>query len=199
MKKVIKALLITVLLLFCALLLWLYALHLLFYRRTVLETPICFDPGFSLTREFTVDIPVKYWVAIQYDDIFRSTVEVPVPRDEFTAEFEVTSQNKLIAKGSTATYPDWSGPWASNRDHVTRYLNSFDAERGKIYQVSLRITSAQPRLVPKNPKAMVVVDWGFDEFRKLRESLLVYVGAGIGIAVFLYGCFALRSRLSREF
>lgn len=116
-------------LLFFAALLWLHGQHLLFYRRTVLEAPIRFEEGFSFTRQFTIDTSTLYWVAIRYDEIFRNTVEMPVPRDEFTAEFEITSQDRVIAKGGTASAPDWSGggpaPWSSNKNQVTRYLDSF--------------------------------------------------------------------------
>jgi hypothetical protein len=85
--KILRFCIIVLGLIFAAGILWLYAHHLLFYRQTVLEAPIRFEEGFSLNREFTVDTPQSYWVAIQYDEIFRSTVEVPTPRDEFTAEF----------------------------------------------------------------------------------------------------------------
>jgi hypothetical protein len=193
--KILRFCIIVLVLIFTAGVLWLY-LHHLFYRRTVLKVPIRFEEGFSFKRQFTVDTPVTYWVAIQYDDIFRSSMEIPVPRDELTAEFEVTSRDRLIAKGGTASAPDWSGggpaPWSSNKDHVTRYLDSFSAEPGKPYQVSLRITSVRPRLVSKKPNAMIVVDWHFDEFRYLRNSLLFCGGAAISILILL------EPRLSRS-
>jgi hypothetical protein len=152
--RIFRACLIVLVLLFAASLLWLQFHHLLFYRRTVLDAPIRFEEGFSLKRQFTVDTPLTYWVAVQYDEIFRSTVEVPVPQDEFTAEFEVTSRDQVIAKGSTASYlPDWKNggpaPWASKRDQVTRYLDSFHAERGDMYSVSLHITRLMPGLIGK--------------------------------------------------
>jgi hypothetical protein len=164
---------------------WLSARHLLFYRQTVLKVPIRFEPDFSFNRKFTVDVPLTYWVAVEYDDIFRTSVEVPVPRDEFTAEFEVTSRDKVIVKGSTTSLPDWSGPWANTGKSLIRYLGSFEAKPRTAYSVSLRITSAQPKLISKGATAIVTIDWRFDEFRQLRETLLILIGAGIGTALLL--------------
>jgi len=199
MTRFAKALIVILLLLFGTGVVWFYAHRFIFYRLTVLEVPIRFEQGFSLNHEFTVDIPANYWVAIQYDEIFRSTVKVPVPQDEFTAEFEVTSKDQLIAKGGTASFPDWSGggpaPWASNRDHVTRYLNSFHAEPANRYLVSLHITGLLPRLVGKNPKALVEIEPRFTLFYDLRKSLFTYAATGIGLVVALtYGYITLRSR-----
>jgi hypothetical protein len=150
----------------------------------VLAVPIRFEDGFSFKEQFTVDTPRRYWVAVQYDEVFRSTIEVPTPRDEFTAEVEVTSQNNMITKGSTATYPDRTGSWASGRDDVTRYLGAFDGRPGEVYQLLLRVTGAQPRLVPKKANAIIEVERSFDEFRPLRTFLLVAVGIVIAIAIF---------------
>jgi hypothetical protein len=187
--KILRIVITALALMFCALLFWLFANRLLFYRATVLELPIQFEPGFSLTHEFSVDIERTYWVAIRYNEIFRSTVEIPSPLDEFAAEFEVRSKNKVVAKGSTTSLPDgrWGGPapWATARDHVTRYLGSFEAQPRTAYSLSLQITNAQPRLTSKAARAIVTIDWRFDEFRGLRESLLVWTGVGIGIATLL--------------
>lgn len=170
--------------LYSGLLLWLFSCHLLFYRETVLQVPIRFEEGFSVRSDFTIDLPQTYWVAIQYDENFHITRETSIPHDEFTAEFEVKSKEQVIGKGSTANHPDWSGPWLMNRDRVTRYLESFQAERGKKYSLSLEIKRLLPGLVGKNPQALVVVDWKYDEFRPLREFLLIGLGIIIGI-VFL--------------
>jgi hypothetical protein len=194
MKKWLGVSIIILTLLYVACLGWLYAHHLLFYRRLVLELPIRFEEGFSFKRQFTVDMPGTYWVAIEYDEIFRSTPEVQLPHDEFTTDFEITSKDKLIAKGSTATHPDWSGPWANTGNRLIRYLGSFDAQPREVYQLSLRITAALPRLLPKRAKAIVEIDAGFDEFRSLRESLLLAVGVVIAIVILLYTWSMLRSR-----
>lgn len=188
--RIFRVFLIVLVFLFAAGLVWLQFNHVLFYRRAVLDVPIRFEEGFSLNREFTVDTSQTYWVAIQYDEVFRITIEVPVPQDEFAAKFEVISKDQVIAKGSTASYlPDWKNggpaPWASNRNQITRYLDSFHAERGKKYSLSLQITQLLPRLVGKNPRAMVFLDGRFDEFYQLREILLISVGAVIGILILI--------------
>jgi hypothetical protein len=159
---------------------WHYARRFVFYRLTVLEVPIRFEKGFSLNHQFTVDTPANYWVGIQYNEMFRITVATPIPQDEFTAESEVSLQNKVIAKGGTSSLPSWSGPWASNRDHITRYLNSFHAEPGKRYLVSLRITGLLPGLVGKDPKALVEIEPRFTLFYRLRKLLFVCLVAAIG-------------------
>jgi|HubBroStandDraft_4_1064222.scaffolds.fasta_scaffold54218_2 hypothetical protein len=179
--KILRFCIIVLVLIFTAGVLWLFSCHLLFYQETVLKVPIRFEEGFSVRSDFTIDLPQIYWVAIQYDETFQTTREAPIPRDEFTAEFEVKSKEQVIAKGSTANHPDWSGPWLTNRDKVTRYLESFQAERGKKYSLSLKITRLLPGLVGKNPQALVVIDWKFDEFRQLREFLLIGLGIIIGI------------------
>lgn len=188
MKKWLAASIILLTLLYLACVGWVYAHHLLFYRRIALEEPIRLEGGFSLKRQFTVDTPTLYWVAVQYDEVFRSTAEVPTPRDEFTAEFEVTSGDQVIAKGGSVSAGDWSGggpaPWTISRDHVIRYLDSFQAVPGKLYQVLLRVTSAQPKLISKKSYALVEVDGLFDTLYPLRTFLLLAVGVVIAIAIF---------------
>jgi hypothetical protein len=183
--------------LFGAVLLWHYAHRFIFYRLTVLEAPIRFEQGFSRNSEFTVDMAANYEVAIQYDEIFRSTVDIPTPRDEFTVEFKVRSKEKLIMEGSTASFGDWSGggpvPWASNRDQVTRYLSSFHAEPGQKYSISLRITSLLPNLVGKNPRGLVVIEPRYKLFYSLRKSLFICTIAGISIGVLLLRAYTTRS------
>jgi hypothetical protein len=179
--KILRFCIIVLVLIFTAGVLWLYTHHLLFYRETVLKVPIRFEEGFSVRSDFTIDLPQTYWVAIQYDENFHITRETSIPHDEFTAEFEVKSKEQVIGKGSMANHPDWSGPWLLNRDRVTRYLESFQAERGKKYSLSLEIKRLLPGLVGKNPQALVVIDWKFDEFRPLREFLLIGLGIIIGI------------------
>ncbi len=202
MKKWLGVSIIILTLLYVACLAWLYAHHLLFYRRLVLEVPIRFEEGFSLKRQFTVDTPGTYWVAIEYDEILRISLEDPLPPDQFKAEFEVTSRDQLIAKGGTASAPDWSGggpaPFSINKDHLTRYLDSFNAEPGKPYQVSLRITNARPTLVSKKPYAMIQVDGLFDGLYPLRTFLLLAVGVVIAIVILLYSWSMLHSRRDRE-
>jgi hypothetical protein len=197
MNRLIKTSVIILTVIFLTGVVWFYAHRLIFYRITVLEVPVRFEKGFSLNREFTVDIPADYWVAIQYEEIFRSTVEIPVPRDEFAAESEVASQDKVIAKGGTAR--GGPAPWASNRNQVTRYLNSFHAEPGKRYSVSVHITDLLPGLVGKNPKALVEIEPGFTLFYDLRKSLFIYAAAGIGIVVILLCVYImLRARRTRR-
>jgi hypothetical protein len=190
MKKLLGTLIIIVTLLYLACVGWLYAHHFLFYRRIALREPIRLEEAFSLQRQFTVDTPTLYWVAIQYDEVFRSTAKLPTPRDEFAAEFEVTTKDQLVAKGGSASAGDWSGggpaPWTISRDHVIRYLDSFQAEPGKRYQLSLRVTSAQPKLVSKKSYALVEVDGLFDTLYPLRTALLLAVGVVIAIAIFIY-------------
>jgi hypothetical protein len=198
MKKLLGASVILLTLLYVACVGWLHAHHLLFYRRIALEEPVRLEQGFSLRRQFTVDVRTLHWVAIQYDEVFRSTAEFPTPRDEFTAEFEVASNDKLIAKGGTASAGDWSGggpaPWRISRDHVIRYLDSFQAEPGKLYQVSLRVTSAQSRLVSKKSYALIEVDGLFDTRYPVRTALLSAIGVVIGIAIFVCAWSMLRAR-----
>lgn len=193
MRKWLGASLITLTLLYIICLGCLYAQHLLFYRRVIFEVPIRFEEGFSFKRRFTVDAPVTYWVGIQYDEVFRSTPELQLPRDEFAAEFEVTSQNKSVVKGSTASIPAWSGPWANTGNRLIRYLGSFNARPGEMYELSLRITGASPRLLSKAPKALVEIDWSFDQSRPLRESLLLWIGLLIAILMFAYAWSVLHS------
>lgn len=195
---VLRVIVTSLALVFCLLLLLLAANHLLFYRATVVKIPIQFRPGFSVSREFWVDIPRTYWVAIQYNRIFRSSVETPTPVDEFTAEYEVRSKDMVIAKGSTASLPDWSGPWANTGKGLIRYLGSFEAKPHLMYSVLLQITSAQPRLISNDAVAVVAIDSGIDEFRQLRESLLTGIGAVLsGALLFVYVPVVLR-RLRRE-
>ena len=194
MRPLVKTCVI-ILVLGCAVyVVWIYAHRFIFYRQTVLEVPIRLEQGFSLNREFRVDMPANYWVGIRYDEVFRSTVKVPVPQDEFTAESEVRLRDKVIANGGTMSLPGWTGPWASNRDQVTRYLTSFRAKPGNRYSVLLRITGLLPGLVGKNPKALVEVDPRLTLFHDFRKSLFIYASVAIGIVILLYGSFVLRSR-----
>lgn len=183
MRKLITLSLVSLLVLVLGGLLWHFAHEFIFYRLTVLEVPIRFEEGLSIDHEFTVDIPATYWVAIQYDEVFRSTIETPMPEDEFTAESEVRLRGRVIAKGGTATLPAETGPWRSNRDQVARYLSSFHAEPGEKYSLSLRITRLFPGSVGKDPQALVEIEPRFTPFYDLRKFVFVCLIAAIGIVV----------------
>jgi hypothetical protein len=199
MKRVIYTLM-TILTLACiAYIACYYAHRYVFYRLTVLQVPIRFEPGFSLNREFTVDAPANYWVGIQYDEIFRSTVQIPVPQDKFTADCEIRLRDKVITKGGTRSLPSWTGPWASNRDQVTRYLASFPAKSGEKYSVSVQISDLLPGLVVKNPKVLVEIEPRFTPFYNLRKLLFICVAAVIGIVALIVSAqITLRSRRLRR-
>ena len=174
-------LLIVITLLYLASLAWLY--RYIFYRQIILEFPLRFEQGFFIDHEFTVDIPANYQIGIRYDEVFRSTPANPLPKDEFTAESKVALGDSLIANGSTTTFPGWTGPWVTDREHVTRYLSSFHAEPGKKYSVSLRITRLLPSLVGRNPKLLVSIEPRFTTFYDLRKSVFLYIGGGVAIVL----------------
>jgi hypothetical protein len=152
---------------------WLYAHHELFYRRTVVEAALRFEPGFSIRKTFTVDTAAKYEVGIRYDEVFRSTAEAPLPHDEFTAHCDVHTDGDIVASADTETLPAWRGPWVTNRDQVTRIITSFQGHSGRAYILALQITSVANGLDGKNPTAIVTIEPRLTVGYELRRCLVI--------------------------
>ena len=157
MRRSIRVLLLAALWIPIASIEWSYAHTSPASEPTVLDVPILFEPGFSITREFTVERSETYWVTIRYERRFRSTVHAPIPHDQFTAEYMIKSGELVVAKGGTAALPDSRAPWAVSRDHVTRYLGAFLATPGRKYSITLRIMNLPPGVIAKSPRLLVEI------------------------------------------
>jgi hypothetical protein len=186
MRRFLYAALAILTVLYVAYVTWLYAHHL-FYPRTVLEVPIRFERGFSLTRHFSVGPAAKYWVGIKYNKVFQMTVTNPTPPAEFTAEFDILSGGSVVARGGTDSFRDWDRPWLITRDYVICFLAAFDADAGKSYDLSLRVTKALPSIIAAGPEAVVFVDPHFDMGYLLRKVCVISVGAAIVVIGFICG------------
>jgi hypothetical protein len=178
MRSVTKASIIILTLLYVGYVTWLYAHHL-FYRRTVLEVPIRFEGGFSLVRRFSVGPATKYWVAVKYNKAFQMTVTNPTPPAEFTAKFDILSRGDTVARGGTDSFPEWQRPWLISRDDVICFLAPFDADAGKSYDLSLRVTNALPSIISTEPEALVFVDPHFDMGYSVRNVFVTCVGIAV--------------------
>ena len=122
------------------------------------------------------------------------TLTNPTPPAEFTAEFNILSGDNVVARGGTDSFPDWSRPWLVSRGYVICFLAPFDAEAGKSYDLSLRVTSALPTIISSEPEVLVFVDPHFDMGYSLRKIFVTCVGIAVVVIDLCYGFSALRLR-----
>ena len=119
-----------------------------FERRTVLEVPVQFEPGFSFTRRFTVDVPHRYEVILAFNKHTEIKATGPEP-DEFGAEFVIRSGGEIVIEGTNES--DFRRPALLRRDYTARYLAVFAAQPGREYELFFRMTRAAPTLLGTKP------------------------------------------------
>ena len=160
---------------------WIYGWHILHHYRTVIfEAPIRFEPGFQLKRQFTVDLKSKYYFALRYrSPMSLINLSAPTPPEPFSAQFQVDAEEGTIAQGNTETDRRGKG---SNLFYSTRFFDPFNAEPQKTYEVSFRISKANPDLYTKRATLFMTIDPLVMPNNFIVGSLATYLGAGLVFA-----------------
>lgn len=148
-----------------------YVLHE--YRSGIFKVPIRLEPGFALTRQFTVDVPAKYYLGIRFHK--RTLIRNDAP-DDFSVEFTITSRGTVVAAGNSGNdrHGRILGPFST-----TRLLEPFEAEPGAPYDLSLKVTDASPAIASTNPTLMLGIDPLFTQDSYIKGLLLIYLGVGL--------------------
>ena len=171
------AVVITMLLVLAGGVTWFFGSHILNrYRWQVYKAPIRLEKGLSSTGHFTVDLPAKYYLGIGHDK--RMTwinPSLPVPADDFSAEFTIGCGGSVVAQGSTTNDRHAT---AASLFYTTRYLEPFDAEPGRTYDFSFRITDALPALTSTKPTLTITIDPHVSE-GVIRGTLVTNLGVGL--------------------
>ena len=125
----------------------------LFHRRTVVEESVRLEPGFSLTRRFTVDVPHRYELIVAFHKDTPIDIRTGPKPDDFGAEFVIRSGDEVVAEGTNDSDP--RRPALHRRDYTARYLAVFPARPGREYELSFRITRGAPALAEAKPVVMI--------------------------------------------
>jgi hypothetical protein len=125
----------------------------LFHRRTVVEESIRLEPGFSLTRRFTVDVPHRYELIVAFHRGTEIDIRTGPKPDEFGAEFVIRSGSEVVVEGTNDS--NERRPALHRRDYTARYLAVFPARPGHEYELSFRITRGAPALAGTKPVVMI--------------------------------------------
>ncbi len=152
------------------------------YRQTVLEAPLRFEKGYSITKSFTVDLADNYWLTIRgikYPADYQFTLTEPTPPDQFSAYFRVTSEGKTMAEGDNSSNP--RRPASLSKDEFARFIGDFHAEPNRTYELSLRINDAAPGILSRDAKVAVYLDFHVREGANYLAALLRFAGIGSGL------------------
>ena len=122
-------------------------------RRPVLTAPIRFEKGFAFTKSFTVGTPSRYMLLLTFNKGTPLAIRLGSAPEQFNAEFSITSDTKVVKAGTSESNRP-QGTFKSN--YTARDLAIFDAQAGTNYELSFRITKADPILLSTNP---VVTIW----------------------------------------
>lgn len=125
------------------------------HRRNVLEAPVAFVSGYSVSREFTVDMQSEYWLAIRLPGTFRSEPVNAVPADSFSAEFTIRTNTGVVAEGTNATEPRAA---IVTGDSTTRILTRFRASPGIRYSLTFRLIRAGSEQMRSKPALLIFLD-----------------------------------------
>lgn len=124
-------------------------------RKPVLQKPIRFERGFSLTSTFSVAYAQYYWVEVvcprtdssrsQWDDVVSAlSTQLPV-------KFTITSDGMIVAEGDSPGEKSRVGSAAED----TRIITNFKGEPGKSYDLSFRTVGANPTLDATKPSLRI--------------------------------------------
>jgi hypothetical protein len=124
-------------------------------RRPVLQKPIRFEDGFSLTSSFSVPYADRYWVEVvcprtdssrpQLDEVFSAlSAQLPV-------QFTISRDGMTVAEGDS---PGEKSRVASAAED-TRIITNFIGEPGKSYNLSFRTVGADLILDATKPSLRI--------------------------------------------
>jgi hypothetical protein len=172
------AVVITILLVLAGGITWFFGWRILNpYRWQVFKAPIRLEKGLSSTGHFTVDVPAKYYLGIgYYKRMTWINPSLPTPADDFSAEFTISSGGSVVAQGSTTNDRHAT---AASLFYTIRYLEPFDAEPGRTYDFSFRITDALPALTSTKPTLTITIDPLVSEGVAIRGTLVTNLGVGL--------------------
>ena len=124
-------------------------------RRPVLQKPIRFEDGFSMTSSFFVLYQHYYWVEIVCP---RTDSTRPRLHDVFSAlstqlpiQFTITCEGVTVAEGDSPGEKSRVGSAAED----TRIIANFKGEPGKSYDLSFRTIGANPVLNATQPTVRI--------------------------------------------
>ena len=162
-------------------------------RKPVLEKPIRFEEGFSLTASFSVAYAHYYWVEV----VCPRTNGPQVLNKELPVKFTITCDGQVVAEGDSPGEKSWSGSAAED----TRIIANFKGEPGKRYDLSFRTTGALPALDAINPRVRISsLDWASSNlvtmvFSDTRPALFI---AAVGLLFAIPPCCVFARKLFRH-
>ena len=127
-------------------------------RQPVLEKPIRFQEGFSLTSSFSVRYPSAYWVevvcpktnATQLNNRAEFRYIQSALSRQLPVTFTVACDGMIVAEGDS---PGVNTLFAATE--VTRFMSWFKGEAGKSYELSFRTRGAMPALDATKPMVRI--------------------------------------------
>ena len=169
-------------------------------RRPVLQKPIRFEDGFSMTSSFSVPYEYYYWVEIvcprtdstrpQLHDVFSAlSTQLPI-------QFTITCDGVTVAEGDS---PGEKSRVASAAED-TRIIANFKGEPGKSYDLSFRTIGANPVLDATQPTVRIgSLCWADSNlfhmvFSDTRPALII---AAVGLLFAISPCSFIARRLFR--
>jgi hypothetical protein len=170
-------------------------------RRPVLQKPIRFEDGFSMTSSFSVLYEHYYWVEIvcprtdstrpRLHDVFSAlSTQLPV-------QFTITCDGVTVAEGDS---PGEKTRGASAAED-TRIITNFKGEPGKSYDLSFHTIGANPALDETKPSLRISsLGWADSNlfhmvFSDTRPALII---AAVGLLFAISPCRFITRRLFRH-
>jgi hypothetical protein len=170
-------------------------------RRPVLQKPIRFEDGFSLTSSFSVLYEHFYWVEIvcprkdsnrpRLPDVFSAlSTQLPI-------QFTITCDGVTVAEGDS---PGEKSTGASAVED-TRIITNFKGEPGKSYDLSFRTIGANPALNATQPSVRISsLGWADSNlfhmvFSDTRPALII---AAIGLLFAISPCSFIAQKFFRH-
>ena len=163
-------------------------------RKPVLEKPIRFEEGFSLTATFSVPYEHNYWVEVVCPRAASSSSQSEEVLDSLSAQlpvkFTITCDGVTVAKGDSTKKDDG----ANSASEDTRIMAGFQGEPGKHYELSFHTVGANPALNATKPSLRIsslswtgsnLLNWVFSD---TKPALFV---AGIGLLFAIWPCWIL--------
>jgi len=147
------------------------------HRWIVLQEPITFEKGFSLSHAFTMDLAANYWIEVECrKTIPFETLEKTLDK-ELAAEFIVTDALGPVASGESSR---WNAAGFTDYS-ISRRLGGFEGAPNHSYTLSLHISASLPGLASTHPVVKIVIDTLPYKHAYLTSTLFAILGIVLSV------------------
>ena len=163
-------------------------------RKPVLEKPIRFEEGFSLTASFSVPYTHLYWVEVVCPRTNQS--EGPLMNEvggyllrQLPIQFTITCNGIPVTEGySTNSHPK---AYRGSELFESCLMTGFNFEPGKRYDFSFHITGAKPLLDATKPIVRINAYGSDSDISIFSDTVPALFLAGIGLLFAIRPCWIL--------